>query len=122
MKATSCGFGVRCGKPRSDTAAGTAGLGCAPCRSPGSTTRSPAPRDYYAKLPPMQERHALVLDPMLATRGSGSAACTYVKQAGPTAIAFVCVVAAPEGVAKVAQDHPDVPIVTAALDRQLNDK
>jgi uracil phosphoribosyltransferase len=81
-----------------------------------------APRDYYAKLPPMEERHALVLDPMLATGGSGSAACTYVKRASPAAIAFVCVVAAPEGVAKMAEDHPDVPIVTAALDRELNDK
>ena len=54
------------------------------------------PRDYYAKLPPMGGRHALLLDPMLATGGSGSAACTYVKQAAPRGITFVCVVAAPE--------------------------
>jgi uracil phosphoribosyltransferase len=78
------------------------------------------PRDYYAKLPPMGGRHALLLDPMLATGGSGSAACTYVKQAAPRGITFVCVVAAPEGVARMEADHPDVPIVTAALDRQLN--
>ena len=79
------------------------------------------PRDYYAKLPPMSGCTAIVLDPMLATGGSGSAACGYVKAAGPDAIVFVCVVAAPEGVAKMQADHPDVPIVTAALDRQLNE-
>ncbi len=80
------------------------------------------PRDYYAKLPPMAGRRALVLDPMLATGGSGTAALTHVKaHADPTSISFVCVVAAPEGVAKLEADHPDVPIVAGALDRQLND-
>ncbi len=79
------------------------------------------PRDYYAKLPSMQDRHALVVDPMLATGGSGSAAVTYVKQAGATDISFVCVVAAPEGLARMQSDHPDVPVVAAALDRELND-
>jgi uracil phosphoribosyltransferase len=79
------------------------------------------PRDYYAKLPPMQGRRALVVDPMLATGGSGSAAVTYVKEAGATDIVFVCVVAAPEGLAKMQADHPDVPIVAGALDRQLNE-
>ena len=79
------------------------------------------PRDYYAKLPPMRDRYALVLDPMLATGGSGSAACFYVKAAAPAGIAFVCVVAAPEGVAKMEQDHPDVPIVAGVVDRELND-
>lgn len=79
------------------------------------------PRDYYAKLPPMHDRYALVLDPMLATGGSGSAACAYVKAASPAGIAFVCVVAAPEGLAKMQQDHPDVPIVAGVLDRELND-
>jgi len=80
------------------------------------------PRDYYAKLPPMDGRRALVLDPMLATGGSGSAAVTHVKtKAAPTSISFVCVVAAPEGIEKMAADHPDVPIVAGALDRQLND-
>ena len=92
------------------------------------------PRDYYAKLPPMGGRHALVLDPMLATGGSdatvrlwdpvtggsGSAAAAYVKRAKPRGITFVCVVAAPEGVARMEADHPDVPIVAGALDRQLN--
>jgi uracil phosphoribosyltransferase len=80
------------------------------------------PRDYYAKLPPMDGRRALVLDPMLATGGSGSAAIGHVKEhATPTSIAFVCVVAAPEGVARLEADHPEVPIVAGALDRQLND-
>lgn len=80
------------------------------------------PRDYYAKLPPMEGRRALVVDPMLATGGSGSAAVTYVKEAGATGIVFVCVVAAPEGLAKMQADHPDVPIVAGALDRQLNEQ
>jgi uracil phosphoribosyltransferase len=70
----------------------------------------------------MENRRALVLDPMLATGGSGSAAIAHIKaQANPTSIAFVCIVAAPEGVAKLEADHPDVPIVAGALDRQLND-
>ncbi|HSL09915.1 MAG TPA: uracil phosphoribosyltransferase [Actinomycetota bacterium] len=80
------------------------------------------PRDYYAKLPPMDGRRALILDPMLATGGSGAAAVTHVKaHASPKSISFVCVVAAPEGVRRMASEHPDVPIVTGALDRQLND-
>jgi uracil phosphoribosyltransferase len=78
------------------------------------------PRDYYAKLPPMEDRRALVLDPMLATGGSGAAAVTYVKGAGATDISFVCVVAAPEGLARMQADHPDVPVVAAALDRELD--
>jgi uracil phosphoribosyltransferase len=81
------------------------------------------PRDYYAKLPPMDGRRALVVDPMLATGGSGSAAIAHVKaNAHPTSITFVCVVAAPEGVAQLERDHPDVPIVAGALDRQLNEQ
>jgi len=80
------------------------------------------PRDYYAKLPPMEGCTAVVLDPMLATGGSGSAACTYVKRGGPDAVVFVCVVAAPEGIAKMQADHPEVPIVAAAVDRSLNDQ
>jgi uracil phosphoribosyltransferase len=80
------------------------------------------PRDYYAKLPRMENRRALVLDPMLATGGSGSAAIAHVKaHANPTSISFVCIVAAPEGVAKLESDHPEVPIVAGALDRELND-
>jgi uracil phosphoribosyltransferase len=80
------------------------------------------PRDYYAKLPPMDGRRAMILDPMLATGGSGSAAVTHVKEkAAPTSISFVCVVAAPEGIERMQADHPDVPIVAGALDRQLNE-
>jgi uracil phosphoribosyltransferase len=80
------------------------------------------PRDYYAKLPPMEGRRALVLDPMLATGGSGSAAIAHVRaHANPTSISFVCVVAAPEGVARLEADHPEVPVVAGALDRELND-
>jgi uracil phosphoribosyltransferase len=81
------------------------------------------PRDYYAKLPPMDGRRALVLDPMLATGGSGAAALTHIKaNATPRSISFVCVVAAPEGVERLTADHPDVPVFTAALDRQLNEQ
>jgi uracil phosphoribosyltransferase len=84
--------------------------------------RTLEPRDYYAKLPPMDGRRALILDPMLATGGSGTAAIAHVKaHASPTSISFVCVVAAPEGVARLDADHPEVPIVAGALDRRLND-
>jgi uracil phosphoribosyltransferase len=83
--------------------------------------RTLEPRDYYAKLPRMDGRRALVLDPMLATGGSGSAAIAHVKaHAKPTSISFVCIVAAPEGVARLEADHPEVPIVAGALDRELN--
>ena len=78
------------------------------------------PQSYYRKLPPVEGRHVLVLDPMLATGGSGSAATSAVKEGGPASIRFVCVVAAPEGIGRMEADHPDVPIFTAAIDRQLN--
>jgi uracil phosphoribosyltransferase len=80
------------------------------------------PQSYYRKLPPVRGRHVLVLDPMLATGGSGSAATTAVKEGNPSSIAFVCVVAAPEGIRKMEADHPDVPIFTSAIDRQLNER
>lgn len=80
------------------------------------------PQSYYQKLPPVEGQHVLILDPMLATGGSGSAACAAVKAAGSASVRFVCVVSAPEGVDRMERDHPDVPIVTAALDRQLNDR
>jgi uracil phosphoribosyltransferase len=80
------------------------------------------PQSYYRKLPPVDERHVLVLDPMLATGGSGSAGTSAVKDAGaPASIRFVCVVAAPEGLARMEREHPDVPIFTAAIDRRLNE-
>lgn len=79
------------------------------------------PQSYYRKLPSVRGRHVLVLDPMLATGGSGSAATAAVKEGDPASIRFVCVVAAPEGIGRMQTDHPDVPIFTAAIDRQLND-
>jgi len=79
------------------------------------------PQSYYRKLPQVAGRHVLVLDPMLATGGSGSAATAAVREGGPASIRFVCVVSAPEGIAKMETDHPDVPIFTAAVDRQLNE-
>ena len=79
------------------------------------------PQSYYRKLPPVGGRHVLVLDPMLATGGSGSAATSAVKEGGPASIRFVCVVSAPEGLERMQEDHPDVPIFTAAIDRQLNE-
>jgi uracil phosphoribosyltransferase len=59
---------------------------------------------------------------MLATGGSGAAACAAVKEGGPSSVRFVCVVSAPEGIGKMQAEHSDVPIFTAAVDRQLNDR
>jgi len=77
---------------------------------------------YYLKLPPVAEKPVLIVDPMLATGGSATQAIDAVKEAGGTDIRLVCVVAAPEGVAAVNERHPDVPIIGAALDRELNDQ
>ena len=80
------------------------------------------PVEYYAKVPSATaSRDFFVLDPMLATGGSASAAVTYLKRQGATSIRFMCLVAAPEGAARMATDHPDVPVYAAALDRELND-
>jgi len=79
------------------------------------------PQSYYRKLPAVRGRHVLILDPMLATGGSGSAATSAVREGDPASIRFVCVVSAPEGIARMQADHPDVPIFTAAIDRQLNE-
>lgn len=79
------------------------------------------PVDYYSKFPKRIGKSVVFLvDPMLATGGSGSAAIAFLKKKGARDIRFVSLVAAPEGVRRVARDHPDVPIFTAALDRQLN--
>jgi uracil phosphoribosyltransferase len=80
------------------------------------------PVDYYFKVPSGREqRDFFLLDPMLATGGSAVAACTTLKKAGARSIRLLCIVAAPEGVQKMLDAHPDVPIFVAALDRQLND-
>jgi uracil phosphoribosyltransferase len=81
------------------------------------------PVSYYQKLPPdVADTEVLVIDPMLATGGSGSAALTYLKRAGVNHMRFVCLVAAPEGIAAIHKQHPEVPIYCAAIDRQLNEK
>jgi len=81
------------------------------------------PVDYYFKVPrKLRDAFVLLLDPMLATGGSGSAAITYLKEKGARSILYVSVVAAPEGVRRVVRAHPDVRIYTCALDRELNSK
>ncbi|TMK85307.1 MAG: uracil phosphoribosyltransferase [Actinobacteria bacterium] len=80
------------------------------------------PTSYYEKLPPLQGRHVLLLDPMLATGGSAAGACAKLREREPAEIRFACVVAAPQGVEKMAREHPDVEVFAAALDRDLNGK
>ena len=81
-----------------------------------------APVEYYCKLPSdIEERLVILVDPMLATGGSASDALTMLKARGCKQIRFMCLVAAPEGVKKVQEDHPDVDIFTAALDERLNE-
>ena len=80
------------------------------------------PVEYYCKLPDdSQNRELLVLDPMLATGGSASAAITFLKQRGCHNIRLVNLIAAPEGIARVQKDHPDVNIYVAACDEKLNE-
>lgn len=79
------------------------------------------PVDYYSKVPRgLRKSLVFLLDPMLATGGSGSAAITFLKGKGARRIRFVSLVAAPEGVRRLVRDHPDVRIYSAVLDRQLN--
>lgn len=81
------------------------------------------PVQYYFKVPEyLDERMVIVVDPMLATGNSSAAAVDLLKQSGATNIRFLCLLAAPEGVARMKEAHPDVPIVTAALDERLNEK
>jgi uracil phosphoribosyltransferase len=78
--------------------------------------------EYYFKMPQdMQERDIIVVDPMLATGNSAIAAIDRLKQLKPKSIKFVCLLTCPEGIAALQTAHPDVPIFTAAIDRQLND-
>jgi uracil phosphoribosyltransferase len=81
------------------------------------------PIAYYQKLPPdISQTEVLLIDPMLATGGSGAAAVSFLKKAGVTSMRFVCLVAAPEGIAAFHSQHSEIPIYCAAIDRQLNDK
>ncbi|HKL56449.1 MAG: uracil phosphoribosyltransferase [Roseovarius sp.] len=81
------------------------------------------PVQYYFKVPDyLDERMVIVVDPMLATGNSSAAAVDLLKQSGAHNIRFLCLLAAPEGVARMKEAHPDVPIVTAALDERLNEK
>lgn len=80
------------------------------------------PVEYYLKLPEaIKDRLTIVIDPMLATGYSAIAAVDRIKTAGAKQIKFVCLLAAPEGIDAFSSRHPDVPIYTAAIDRQLND-
>jgi uracil phosphoribosyltransferase len=81
------------------------------------------PVEYYVKLPAdMIDRDAIVLDPMLATGNSSSAAIAAVKDAGARSVILVCVVAAPQGIEHIQAEHPDVTIVCAAIDRGLDER
>ncbi len=81
------------------------------------------PVQYYFKVPEgLKDRRVIAVDPMLATGNSSAKAIELLKQAGATDIRFMCLLAAPEGVERMKDAHPDVPIVTAALDERLNEK
>ena len=80
------------------------------------------PHEYYCKLPePIEQRTIVVLDPMLATGGSAAEAVSFIKQHGGVNIKFMCIIAAPEGVKRLQEAHPDIQIYIGHLDRCLND-
>ncbi len=79
-------------------------------------------RAYYSKLPPLGDRSVLVLDPMLATGGSAAACISQLYEKGAAQVKLLCIVAAPEGVRLLETTFPDLEIVTASLDRGLNEK
>ena len=80
------------------------------------------PHEYYCKLPvDIANRLVIILDPMLATGGSGSAAINFIKQRGCTNIKFISIIAAPEGIKKITEDHPDVQLYCGCLDEKLNE-
>jgi uracil phosphoribosyltransferase len=81
------------------------------------------PVEYYCKLPEdIDKRRVIIVDPMLATGGSSSAALTMLKEHGAKSLILMCLVSAPEGVRVVNKEHPDVPVYVAAVDDHLNDK
>ena len=80
------------------------------------------PQEYYCKLPaPIEQRTIVVVDPMLATGGSGSDAIRMIKEHGGKHIKFMCIIAAPEGLKRLHEDHPDIQIYVGHLDRELNE-
>ncbi|MBO6293111.1 MAG: uracil phosphoribosyltransferase [Selenomonas sp.] len=80
------------------------------------------PVEYYCKLPSdVADRTLIVVDPMLATGGSASAALSLIKEKGAQSIILMCLVAAPEGIEVINKEHPDVPVYVAAVDEKLND-
>ena len=80
------------------------------------------PVEYYCKLPSdCEERQVFVVDPMLATGGSSAAAVSMLKEKGVKNIRFLCIIAAPEGVERMREEHPDVDLYIGALDERLND-
>jgi len=80
------------------------------------------PHEYYCKLPaPIEQRTILVVDPMLATGGSASAAVGFLKERGAQNIKFMCLIAAPEGIERLTKDHPDIEIYCASKDEKLNE-
>lgn len=81
------------------------------------------PIEYYKKMPPnFADKKIIVVDPMVATGGSASAALQMLKDDGAKDIIFVCIISAPEGLKKISEDHPDIPIYTAAIDECLNEE
>ena len=80
------------------------------------------PHEYYCKLPEdIENRQVILLDPMLATGGSASAAIDFIKKRGCTNIKFMAILAAPEGLTRLSKDHPDVPVFCAGVDERLNE-
>jgi len=80
------------------------------------------PVNYYHNLPPgLKDAYTLVVDPMLATGGSASHAINFLKEQGAKHIRMVSLIAAPEGIERLQKEHPDVPLITGAIDEKLND-
>lgn len=85
--------------------------------------RTLKPVEYYYKTPAdLDIAEVILIDPMLATGGSASAALSYLKEKGAAKMAFASLICAPEGLRKIEQDHPEITVFTAALDRELNNK